>query len=132
MIAVETLAARIENDLNAAAKASGIVYKIHTDMGQYKRALKTRTEKQVYTNGVLRIVDSGVVPSRTLTVATQEAELEICVQLPDFRRRKDVQRRRDILVGAFGYGRATPRRRHELYILCTHCLFVYRERFVVV
>lgn len=109
MIAVETLARQIENDLNAAAKTSGIVYKIHTDMGQYKRALKTRTEKQVYTNGVLRIVDSGVVPSRTLTVATQEAELEICVQLPEQARDEEILlAHRSILNEYFAEPRVEP------------------------
>lgn len=82
MIAVKTLATLMENTLNAAAKDTGIVYKIHSDMGSYKRSLKSRTAKQRYTNGLLTIVDSAVVPTQTITVASQSAVLEICVALP--------------------------------------------------
>jgi len=72
MIALQTLAQTIENALNAsqAAEKAGIRYVIYSDAGKYKKALETRTQKQRYTNGVLRI-----------TVATQQASLEICVPL---------------------------------------------------
>ena len=85
MIALQTLAQTIENGLNAseAVTQAGIRYVIFSDAGKYKKALETRTQKQRYTNGVLRIVDSSVVPTQSLTVATQQASLEICVALPN-------------------------------------------------
>jgi len=76
MIALQTLAQTIENALNAsqAAEKAGIRYVIYSDAGKYKKALETRTQKQ-------RMVGSSVVPTQSITVATQQASLEICVPL---------------------------------------------------
>lgn len=100
MIQLSTLAKAIEDSLNANDK--GIVYVIHTDMGTYETALKTRTNKRQYTNGVLDVLSSAIVPAQGLVVATQQARLEICVQLPDPARDEEiVAAHRAILDGVF-------------------------------
>lgn len=102
MIAVKTLAYNLEIALNMAAKSSGIVYKIHADAGTYKRALRSRTGKQRYTNGVLTIVDSSIVPTQTMTVASQTAALEICVRLDDPKTDEEtIAKHRAVLDGYF-------------------------------
>lgn len=85
MVELRTLAESIENGLNALSTLNslGIVFKIHSDAGEYKKARKTRTQKQRYTNGLLQIISSSVVPVQHLVVATLSAKLEIEVQLPN-------------------------------------------------
>lgn len=85
MILLKTLAGKIEKGLNALSAANdlGIVFKIHSDAGEYKKATVSRTEKKRYTNGLLQVVSSSIVPVQNLTVATQQARLEVAVQLLD-------------------------------------------------
>lgn len=85
MVELSILAASIENGLNALSTLNslGIVFRIHSDAGDYAKALKTRTEKQRYTNGLLQVVSSSIVPVQNLVVATQSARLEVAVQLPN-------------------------------------------------
>lgn len=83
MIALKTLGNLIETGLNGVAADSGIHYTIHTDAGEYKKAKKTRKGNQRYTNCLLRVVSSSVVPVQNLTVATQAVQLEVAVQLFD-------------------------------------------------
>ncbi len=85
MVELKTLAQTVENGLNALSAANnlGIVFKIHSDAGEYQKALISRTAKQRYTNGLLQVVSSSIVPVQNLTVATQNARLEIAVQLPN-------------------------------------------------
>lgn len=79
MIALETLAANIEKNLNLNSK--GIKFKIMSDAGKFRKALHTRTEHERYTNGLLKVVDSAIVPTQTLTVASQTVLLEIVAEL---------------------------------------------------
>lgn len=79
MIKFSTFASNIEDLLNT--NAAGIVFKVFTDAGKYKRALKTHTEKKRYTNAILRIGSSSVIPTQGLYIATQSATLEVTVQL---------------------------------------------------
>lgn len=85
MVELSTLAENIEKGLNALSTLNslGIVFKIHSDAGDYAKALKSRTAKQRYTNGLLSVVSSSIVPVQNLVVATQSARLEIAVQLPN-------------------------------------------------
>lgn len=85
MVELKTLADKIEKGLNALSATNnlGIVFKIHSDAGEYEKAFVSRTGKQRYTNGLLQIVSSSIVPVQNLTVATQSARLEVVVQLPN-------------------------------------------------
>ena len=80
MITLSKFAEIIENGLNS--NEQGLNFKIFTDAGKYKKALKTRTVKKKYTNGILRIGTSSIVPVKGITIATQGATLEFCVSLP--------------------------------------------------
>lgn len=100
MIAINTLAQTIEAGLNN--NTLGVAYKLFVDEGEFKEALNTHYEKQVYTNGILRIVSSSVVPAQNLSIATQTAQLEFAVQL--FGKEPDeavIQRHRTILDSYF-------------------------------
>ena len=79
MISLETLANRIETNLNLNSK--GIKFRIFSDAGRFKEAIAKRTEHERFTNGVLKVVDSAVVPTQTLTVATQSVLLEVGAEL---------------------------------------------------
>ena len=79
MIALETLAKQIETNLNLNSK--GIKFAIFADMGKFQKALGTRTEYKHYTNGVLKVIDSAVVPTQGITVATQSVMLEVVAEL---------------------------------------------------
>lgn len=79
MIKIGTLVKQIENGLNA--NAQGITYKIFSDMGTFEKALKTRKESILYTNGVMQILSSNIIPTQTLYIATISAALTLCVQL---------------------------------------------------
>lgn len=81
MIKSDTYARIIQDGLNN--NAFGIKFRLFTDAGKYKRAMKTRTEKTRYTNGLLSFGTSAIVPTTGVTIATQGASLEICVQLLD-------------------------------------------------
>lgn len=83
MITLETLAKEIQKGLNG--NAFGIEYKIHSDGGSYNKALYGRisANRKRFTNGLLQVVSSSVVPVQGLIVATQTARLEVSVQLPD-------------------------------------------------
>lgn len=80
MIGLNTLVKIIENGLNA--NAYGFKYKIFADAGTYQKAIANRTTRKKFTNGVLRVGDSSVTPVQGVKVASQEATLEVCVQLP--------------------------------------------------
>lgn len=80
MIAAKTLAEAIEQGLNN--NTLGIKFAIHSDVANYKKAINTRFEKQRFTNGILKIISSSVVPIQDIIVATQTAQLDIAVQLP--------------------------------------------------
>ncbi len=79
MLNISDVAHEIQKGLNQ--NAYGINFAIYTDESEYKRALKSHTGKILYTNGLLRVGSSTIVPTQGLTVATQNATLEICVQL---------------------------------------------------
>lgn len=85
MIELNTLAKNMENGLNnlSIQNGLGIVFKIHSDEGEYKTALQSRVKRQRYTNGLLQISSSSIVPVQNLVVATQAARLDIAVQLPN-------------------------------------------------
>ncbi len=80
MISLNTIAESIETGLNANDK--NIKFAIFTDAGEYKKAISTRTEKQRFTNGFLQSVSSSLVPTQSITVATQSVLLNIVVKLP--------------------------------------------------
>ncbi len=79
MIALETLAKQIETNLNLNSK--GIKFAIFADMGKFQKALGTRTEYKHYTNGVLKVIDSAVIPTQGMTVATQSVMLQVVAEL---------------------------------------------------
>lgn len=79
MITAKTLAESIEQGLNN--NTLGIQFAIHSDVAKYKKAINTRFEKRRYTNGILKIISSSVVPIQNIIVATQSAQLDIAVQL---------------------------------------------------
>lgn len=88
MISLETLANQIETNLNLNSK--GIKFRIFSDAGRFKEAIATRTEHERFTNGVLKVVDSAVVPTQTLTVATQSVLLEVVAELTTNIRRRQI------------------------------------------
>ena len=79
MISLNTFAQAIEDGLNSNGK---IKFRIFADAAEYNKALKTRTEKTRYTNGVIREGTSTVVPAQSGLIATQSVQLELCVLLP--------------------------------------------------
>ena len=79
MIALTQLASTIESGLNN--NEQGIKFRIFSDEGTFKKALKSHTEKVRYTNGVIRAGTSAVIPAAGITVATQSAVLEVVAQL---------------------------------------------------
>lgn len=79
MIQLNEFAKALEKELNK--NAFGITYAIHTDAAEYEKAIKTRVAKKRYTNGLMRVGQSSIVPTQGLVVATQNAVLELCVQL---------------------------------------------------
>lgn len=81
MLQISDFARTIQDGLNQ--NAYGIKFAVFTDEGTYEDALITRTEKTRFTNGLLRVGPSTIVPAQGLTVATQNATLEICAQLLD-------------------------------------------------
>lgn len=80
MISLSMLATNLQAQLND--NKFNIKFKIFSDGGKFERALKTRTAKTRYTNGVLIEGTSSIVPTQGLTVATQNALLRVVVQLP--------------------------------------------------
>jgi len=104
MVELKTLAESIEKGLNALSAANnlGIVFKIHSDAGEYEKARVARTGKQRYTNGLLQVISSSIVPVQHLTVASQRARLEVAVQL--FNKNTDaviIEAHRAVLDGYF-------------------------------
>lgn len=79
MITLNTFAEAIEKGLNS--NAYGVKFKIFSDAGNFKKAVKTRTEKELYINGLLSVSDSSVLPAQNIKVVSQTAALEICVPL---------------------------------------------------
>lgn len=81
MIALKTLAKRIEDGLNS--NTFGFSYAIHSDAGEYKKALNGRVaaQRKRYTNGCLQLVSSSVMPTQGLVVANETMRLEVQVQL---------------------------------------------------
>ncbi|MDE7406480.1 MAG: hypothetical protein K2M89_06380 [Clostridiales bacterium] len=79
MLKISDFANEIQKGLNQ--NAYGLNFAIFSDEGTYKDALISRTAKTRYTNGLLRVGASTIVPTQGLTVATQTAALEICVPL---------------------------------------------------
>lgn len=79
MIAIEEFIGRIQSTLNN--NPYGFHYVIHSDSGTFKKAFKDRTEKVLYTNALLRIGASSIVPTQSVVVATQSAVIELVVQL---------------------------------------------------
>ena len=79
MLELKDFADEIAKGLNQ--NAYGINFAVFTDEGTYKEAAIKRTAKTRYTNCLLRLGPSAIVPTQGLTVATQNAVLEICVQL---------------------------------------------------
>lgn len=79
MIQLDKFADALEKELNK--NAFGITYAIHTDAAEYQKAIKTRVSKKRFTNGLMRVGQSSIVPTQGLVVATQNAVLELCVQL---------------------------------------------------
>lgn len=107
MIELTTLAANIEKNLNLNSK--GIKFKILSDAGDFKKAISTHEQHEHYTNGVLKVVDSAVVPTQTLTVATQSVLLEIVAELY-FGQDKDaiIRDHREVLDSYFTAIRVEP------------------------
>ena len=83
MITLQTLAKEIENGLNN--NVLGVQYKIHSDGGSYNKALYGRVaaNRKRFTNGLLQVLSSSIVPVQSLIVATQTVRLEVAVQLLD-------------------------------------------------
>ena len=81
MITIDSIAASIEQGLNASASAYKFKFKIFVDAGKFKKAEKTRTGKVLFINSLLRVGESSVIPVQGITVATQSAMLEICVPI---------------------------------------------------
>lgn len=81
MIALSQLTALIEAGLNS--NGQNINFRLFSDEGNFKKALINRTEKKRYTNGVVRVGTSAVVPISGVVVATESAVLELVVQLPN-------------------------------------------------
>lgn len=81
MIPITSFAQTIQNGLNN--NPYGIKFAVFTDASEYKDALITRTGKERYTNGIMRVGPSSVVPTRGVVVATQNVTLELLVQLPN-------------------------------------------------
>lgn len=79
MITLNKFADAIEKGLNSNGN---IKFKIFADAGQYKDAFKDRTEKERYTNGIIRAGASTVIPAQSGLIATQSVQLELTVQLP--------------------------------------------------
>lgn len=78
MISLDAFAKAIEDGLNSNGN---IKFKIFADAGQYKDALISRTEKERYTNGIIRAGASTVIPAQSGLIATQSVQLELTVQL---------------------------------------------------
>lgn len=83
MIDVKTIAQTLEKSLNAAGKSAGIQFRVFTEEGTFKAALKSRTEKILYTNAMLTVDPAAITPIRGVDIITQSATLEIVVQLFD-------------------------------------------------
>lgn len=83
MIALETFAAQIEQGLNAVGEKYNIKFAVFSDAGTYKKALKSREKKEKYTNGLLTVSSSSIIPTQELIIATQNATLEFAVALPN-------------------------------------------------
>lgn len=81
MITIDSIAASIEQGLNASASAYKFKFKIFVDAGKFEKAEKTRTGKVLFINSLLRVGESSIVPVQGITVATQSAMLEICVPI---------------------------------------------------
>ena len=81
MITINSIAKTIEDGLNLSAKAYQFKFKIFVDAGQFKKALKTRTEKTLFINSLLRVGDSSITPVQGITIANQSAVLEVCVPI---------------------------------------------------
>lgn len=107
MIALSTLAKAIQDGLNSNSK--GINYVIHTDMGEFEKALKTRTEQKLFTNGIVEVVNSSIVPTQSITVATQSVLLTVVVQLPNPETDKEItEKHRSVLENYFAGVRVEP------------------------
>ena len=81
MISLSTIATSIKVGLNSNSK--NIKFAIFSDAREYKKAINTRTEKQRFTNGLVQSTGSSIVPTQSITVATQSILLSIVVKLPD-------------------------------------------------
>lgn len=79
MIELKEIAREIETALNN--NGYGLNFAIFTDAAEYKNAFKSRTEKKLFTNGLIRVGVSSIVPTQGLTVATQDCTIEFGVQL---------------------------------------------------
>lgn len=79
MITLNTFANAIQKGLNSN---SNIKFQIFADAAEYKNAMINRTEKERYTNGIIREGASTIVPSQSGLIATQSVQLELCAQLP--------------------------------------------------
>lgn len=88
MIALTTFAETIESALNA--NSQGINFRIFADAGQYEKAFKDRTEKKRYTNGLIRMNSSAIVPVQGMEIATQQVSLELCAPLYDAEKDEEI------------------------------------------
>lgn len=99
MIAINELAKTIQDGLNAN---SGIKFRVFADAAKYERALKTPLGKRKYTNCMLRMGSSSVVPTQGVAVASQTAMLEVCVQFTPETMESVIAAHRAALDGYFG------------------------------
>lgn len=88
MIALATFAEAIESALNA--NTQGINFRIFADAGQYEKAFKDHTEKKRYTNGLIRVKSSAIVPVQGMEIATQQVSLELCAPLYDAEKDEEI------------------------------------------
>lgn len=80
MISIKTLAQNIQDELNA--NDDGLSFVVFADAAEYKNAVETRTSKTRYTNCLLTIGSSAVIPTQGVMIASQNATLAILVALP--------------------------------------------------
>lgn len=81
MITINSIATTIEQGLNSSASAYKFKFKMFVDAGKFKKALKTRTEKTLFINSLLRVGDSSIIPVQGIAIANQSAVLEVCVPI---------------------------------------------------
>jgi len=85
MIAIGKLTELINKGLNALAAANGFpfVFAIKSEGGEYMPPLRKGNNVTIYINGETRVVNSEIIPTQGIKVATQTVELTLAYPLPD-------------------------------------------------